>query len=600
MDQPMSTLAPTAQAARWLAQWAAALAAGDVAAAAALFDRTCYWRDLVAFTWNIKTFEGRDAIAATLEATVPHAAPSNWQIEGEPTVADGITTAWFTFETAVARGKGHLRLKGDTCFTMLTTMTELKGFEERSGPTREPGVQHGAFRHRQTWLEKKTIEDAALGTTTQPYCVIVGGGQGGIALGARLKRLGVPTLILEKNARPGDSWRNRYRSLVLHDPVWYDHLPYLPFPDHWPVYTPKDQLGDWLEMYTKVMGLNYWGSSECRGARYDTASRTWHLEIERAGAPFPLTCQQLVLATGAYGPPREIDLAGAEKFEGEIYHSSRYVGGSAYAGKPCIVIGSNSSAHDICADLWENDADVTMIQRSPTTVVKSETLLDLGFGPLYSEAALARGITTEIADLLFASVPFRLMPEGQIELYETIAERDADLYARLGKAGFLYDFGVDGSGLTMKAWRTGAGYYIDVGASDLIADGKIKLQAGTHVQEVRERSVVLANGKELPAELIVMATGYHTMQALVAKLISPEVAEKVGSCWGYGSGTPGDPGPWEGEVRNLWKPTAQEALWFHGGNLHLSRQFSLYLALQIKARFEGLPTPVYGAPTGHT
>ena len=103
----------------------------------------------------------------------------------------------------------------------------------------------------------------------QPYCVIIGGGQGGIALGARLKQLDVPTIVLEKNARAGDSWRNRYRSLVLHDPVWYDHLPYIPFPENWPVFTPKDKLGDWLEMYAKVMELNYWGSSECVRAGYD-------------------------------------------------------------------------------------------------------------------------------------------------------------------------------------------------------------------------------------------------------------------------------------------------------------------------------------------
>jgi putative flavoprotein involved in K+ transport len=83
----------------------------------------------------------------------------------------------------------------------------------------------------------------------------------------------------------------------------------------------------------------------------------------------------------------------------------------------------------------------------------------------------------------------------------------------------------------------------------------------------------------------------------VAEIVSEEVARKVGRCWGYGSGTPGDPGPWEGEVRNLWKPTAVPQLWFHGGNLHLSRFNSLFLALQIKARMEGIPTPVYGPPS---
>ena len=103
-----------------------------------------------------------------------------------------------------------------------------------------------------------------MGLTRQPYCLIIGGGQGGIILGARLKQLEVPTIIIEKNARPGDSWRNRYKSLCLHDPVWYDHLPYLPFPEHWPIFSPKDKIGDWLEMYTNVMELNYWHSTECQ------------------------------------------------------------------------------------------------------------------------------------------------------------------------------------------------------------------------------------------------------------------------------------------------------------------------------------------------
>ena len=168
-----------------------------------------------------------------------------------------------------------MRLKEGKCWTLLTTMVELKGYEERKGATREQGVDHGVDTERTTWKEKRDKEQAELGHTTQPYCVIIGGGQGGIILGARLRRLNVPTIIIEKNDRPGDSWRNRYKSLCLHDPVWYDHLPYMPFPDHWPVFAPKDQIGDWLEMYTKIMELNYWGKTECKSAHYDEATGTW-------------------------------------------------------------------------------------------------------------------------------------------------------------------------------------------------------------------------------------------------------------------------------------------------------------------------------------
>jgi putative flavoprotein involved in K+ transport len=250
----------------------------------------------------------------------------------------------------------------------------------------------------------------------------------------------------------------------------------------------------------------------------------------------------------------------------------------------------------MCADLWEHEADVTMVQRSPTTVVKSETLMELGFANLYSEQAARNGMTTEKADLLFASVPFRLMAGLQIPLYRRIAEHDAEFYARLGKSGFLLDFGEDGSGLMMKALRTGSGYYIDVGASDLIAAGEIKLKTGVEPKELQPGSVVLSDGSALPADVIIYATGYQPMTARVAQIVSQEAADRIGPNWGYGSGTRGDPGPWLGELRNMWKPLAHPALWFHGGNLALSRHYSLYVALQLKARMEGLPTPLYAAP----
>lgn len=584
----------TASASAWLKTLGAALATPDIAAATALFGAECYWRDLVSLTWNIRTVEGRDGIAAMLAATLPQARPSAFAIEGEAECDGDLIAAWFTFETASARGIGHLRLRDGRGYTLLTTITELKGHEEKRGATREKGIVHGATRNRTTWLEEKTRKESALGDTEQPYVVIIGGGQGGIALGARLKRLGVPAIIVEKNARPGDSWRNRYRTLVLHDPVWYDHLPYLPFPDHWPVFSPKDRMGDWLEMYAKVMELDYWGSTECLSAAFDSDAKEWAVTVRRDGAETTLRPKQLVFATGSYGPPRHVTIPGQDTFRGEQYHSSRHTTAAPYAGKCCIVVGANSSAHDICADLWEcGAASVTMIQRTPTTVVRSETLMEVGMSPLYSEEAVARGIDVDKADLIFASTPFRLLPDAQRPLYAEMARRDAHLLARLNAAGFRTDLGEDGSGLLMKAIRTGSGYYIDVGCSELIASGEVKVRSGVEIARFTEDAAVLTDGSTLPADLVVYATGYLPMNEWVAEIISREVADLIGPNWGYGSGTRGDPGPWEGELRNMWKPLKQEALWFHGGNLHLSRHYSLYVALQLKARMEGIPTPVY-------
>ena len=582
----------------FLSSLASALESGNIAAATALFAEECYWRDLVAFTWNIKTMEGKPAIAAMLENSLASVKPSHWQIEGEATAAEDVTEAWITFETAVARGRGHLRMKGGKCWTLLTTMVELKGFEEKKGASRGMGAQHGAAKGRLNWAERRALEVAELGTTTQPYCVIVGGGQGGIGLGARLRRLGVPTIILEKNERAGDSWRNRYKSLCLHDPVWYDHMPYLPFPDDWPVFSPKDKIGDWLEMYTKVMELNYWTQSVCESAQYDEAKGEWTVKVNRAGKSVTLRPKQLVLATGLSAVPNLAVYPGQVTFKGVQHHSSRHAGGDGYQGKKCIVIGSNNSAHDICADLWEHGADVTMVQRSSTHVSRSETLMDLALGGLYSEKAVASGMTTDKADLIFASLPYQILAGLQIPLYKQMAERDAGFYERLKGAGFQHDFGDDESGLFMKYLRRGSGYYIDVGASELIADGSIKLKNGV-VKEIKPHAVVFEDGSELPADLIVYATGYGSMNGWAAQIISQQVADKVGKCWGLGSSTRKDPGPWEGELRNMWKPTQQEALWFHGGNLHQSRHYSQFLSLQLKARMEGIATPVYGMGKVH-
>ena len=578
-----------------------ALGNKDMAAIADLFQEECYWRDLVLFSWNLRTFEGHAQIRDMLTQQLSQVEPVRFSRDDREATSDddGLLQGWLHIDTNLARGYGHIRVKDGKIWTLLTTMSELKGHEEPSGTRRPMGAEHGSRRERQTWLEKREQEAAELGYKTQPYVLIIGGGQGGIALGARLRQLNVPTIIIEKNERAGDSWRKRYKSLCLHDPVWYDHLPYIPFPENWPVFAPKDKVGDWLEMYTKVMELNYWTSSVCESARYDEAKKEWEVTVLRDGKPVVLRPKQLVLATGMSGKPNVPRFPGQDEFQGEQQHSSQHPGPDAYRGKNVVVIGANNSAHDICAALWEGGANVTMVQRSSTHIVRSDTLMDIGLGGLYSEKALASGMTTRKADLTFASLPYKIMAQFQIPLYNQMRERDAEFYSKLEKAGFMLDWGDDGSGLFMKYLRRGSGYYIDVGACDLIIDGSVKLQSNTDVSHLARDAVVLKNGVTLPADLVVYATGYGSMNGWAADLISPEVADKVGKCWGLGSDTTKDPGPWEGEQRNMWKPTQQEGLWFHGGNLHQSRHYSQYLSLQLKARHVGLPVRVYGMQAVH-
>lgn len=571
---------------QWIAQFALAIERSDVTSACALFAKHGAWRDVLAFTWTIRTFEGRNAIAALLDARLANTAPYNWTVEAKPEATEG----WLHFETSKGTCKGYLRLENGKALTLFTALQDLRDYEEPSGKRRPSGLYDD--QDTRNWLDRRQTEQTRLGHEKQPYVLIVGGGQGGLALGARLKVNGVPALIVDRHDRPGDQWRSRYNSLTLHDPVWYDHMPYIPFPDSWPIYTPKDKLGDFLEAYAKIMELNIWNSTEFTAASYDDDRKHWEVTVLRDGKPTKLQPAHIVMAVGNAGFPRKPDFVGASDFAGEQYHSSEYTSGEGFVGKKVVVIGANNSAHDICADLVEHGIQPTMIQRSSTLVLRGSTNSKMA-RPLYSEEAVEQGLTTERADFLNASMPMRMSEQVQKQIWTQVAEADADFYASLTQAGFQLDFGEDGTGLFMKYLRTASGYYIDVGASAMVADGRIALKSGVGVERIDKNALVLSDGSEIPADVIIYATGFGSMEQWVKRLISPDVADKIGPCWGYGSGTTGDPGPWEGEIRNMWKPTAQEGLWFHGGNLQQSRFYSHYLGLQLKARFANLEIEVH-------
>ncbi|MEJ1965476.1 MAG: NAD(P)/FAD-dependent oxidoreductase [Gammaproteobacteria bacterium] len=572
----------------WLEKFSAALAAPDRADWSALFVEECFWRDFVAFSWNIVTVEGVAAIAAMARAQARTIGVKNLAPDDPTLPMTDDTQGWFTFETATARCRGYVQFEGDKARVLVTTLLELIGHEEPGGARRPAGVEHHASKGRKTWVDERARQAATLGITEQPYCLIVGGGQNGLQLAARLKRLSVPTLVVDALEKPGDCWRVRYPSLHLHDPIFLDHFPYLPFPDHWPLYSHKDKMADWLEIYAKAMEIDFWGSTVCIAARHDEAKGEWIVTLQRDGQELTLRPRQLVLATGLAGAKHMPAIPGAEHFKGAKYHSADHKGGAGLAGKECVVIGSNNSAHDICVDLWEADAQVTMIQRSPTVVVRADTMQKFAAALPYADPK----IPSEFADLMSAAVPFRLRYEPETQMTQALNQIDAGFYAGLKRAGFDHFDGYDGTGFLMTYHRRAAGYYIDVGASDLISRGEIKLAHG-EIDAITENGVRLADGTFLPADVIVYATGYRPMHEWVGKLISPDVEAKVGPCWGLGSGTPGDPGPWEGELRNMWKPTAQEGLWFQGGNLMQARFHSLHLALQIKARMEELRVQVY-------
>jgi putative flavoprotein involved in K+ transport len=581
VDTATDSPAPKAIAARWLADFGAVLEAGDVAAAASMIQPDGWWRDLLSFTWDLRTAQGTEAIAALLHARLGSTAPQEFVL-GRVDLVDGAGGTWvqvfFTFETAVATARGLVRLVPAPdgtwrAWTVLTTMEALKGVEEPRGAQRPHGTVHGKHRGRQNWLDERARRRAY--RDSEPQVVIVGAGQGGLSLAARLGQAGIDTLIIERNERIGDSWRKRYHSLVLHDPVWYDHMPYLDFPDNWPVFTPKDKLANWFELYAEAMELNVWTSTELGDVDYNASTGTWSVTVTRDGETRTLHPHHLVQATGISGLPRVPAFAGVDDFEGEVYHSSAYDGGQDMAGRRALVVGACNSGHDIAQELNEMGAAVTILQRSSTYVMSSEHGLAIQLKGLYEEG----GPPVDDADLISASIPYALAAQLNQVSTQAIAELDAEMLAGLTAAGFKLDAGEDGSGLFLKYLRRGGGYYIDVGASALIASGEIGIKQGVEIERFTPHGVRYSDGSKADYDLVVLATGYTNMRDRARQLFGDAVADRCGEVWGLDD---------EGELRTIWRRSGHPGFWFMGGNMHQARHYSKFLALQIAAEEHGV------------
>lgn len=410
-----------------------------------------------------------------------------------------------------------------------------------------------------------------------------GAGQAGLTIAARLKMLGVNALIVDQNDRVGDNWRKRYKQLVLHDPVWYDHLPYMPFPPQWPIFTPKDKLAQFFEAYATLMELNVWTNTTITDTKWDESSSTWSITVKRGkdGKNEARTFhpRHVVQATGHSGKKNQPTWKGIDDFKGHLLcHSSEFPGAREDGrGKKAVVVGACNSSHDIAQDFLEKGYDVTIVQRSSTNVISSESITEIGLKGLYSED----GPPVDDADLLLHSTPSSVLKAQQVDITKRQNENDREILQGLEKAGFKIDQGPDDAGLFIKYFQRGGGYYIDVGASKLIAEGKIKIKNGQEIVQVLPHGLKFADGSELEADEIVLATGYQNMRTETRTILGDEIADKVGDVWGFNE---------EGEMRKMWQNSGHPGFWFHGGNLSLCRFYSRLLALQIKGLDEGLYT----------
>jgi cation diffusion facilitator CzcD-associated flavoprotein CzcO len=569
----------------WLTQFEAALAGGHDSALKVLFLSESYWRDLLALSWNIQTINGAPAILKELKFHTGRASPRNFAIDPDRApprrvmrAGTNALEAIFKFETKEGRGSGIFRLIPDAedgnvlkAWTLLTALDELKGFEEQLGAARPRGQAYSRDFRGPNWLDLRKA--SAEYADRDPTVLVVGGGQAGLSIAARLKQLKIDTLIVDREARIGDNWRKRYHALTLHNQVQVNHMPYMPFPPNWPTYIPKDKLANWFEAYADAMELNFWNDTEFESGSYDEAAERWTVTLRRAGrSRRDLHPRHIVMATGVSGIPNVPDIPGLKNFTGQVLHSSQYDDGEAWNGKRALVIGTGNSGHDIAQDLHSSGAEVTLVQRSSTLITNIEPSAQLAYSA-YNDGTL------DDNDLIATSMPLVLARRTHVLLTEQSKKFDKELLDGLERVGFKLDFGEDSTGWQFKYLTRGGGYYFNVGCSDLVASGAIALKQFSDIEAFTASGARLKHGETIAADLIVLATGYKPQEYLVQKLLGEQVAARVGPIWGFGDGQ---------ELRNMYTRTGQPGVWFIAGSLAQCRINSKYLALQIKAIEEGL------------
>jgi cation diffusion facilitator CzcD-associated flavoprotein CzcO len=561
----------------WMSAFGRAMRDKSEHALCELFVSDCHWRNLFGLSWQFATISGAKNLVSQLLACASEVQACEFRIDTAAlaprrAVIAGcdVIEAVFSFATANGPGVGSLRLLGSSpngpakAWTISTTLDFDKICEARQD---QLVTSHARDFATPEWLEAR--QASASVADREPDVLVVGGGHTGISVAVELKRIGLDVLVIDRQARVGDNWRLRYRGLKLHNKTPVNHLRYLPFPVTFPDYIPKDQIANWLESYVDIMEIDFWKRTSFEGAQYDQQTQRWTARLKCADGDRELRTKHIVLATSVSGMPSIPVIDGIENFAGQVLHSSRFAAGKQWTGRSVVVFGTGTSAHDICQELHTSGADVTMVQRSPTMVVNVEP------AQLYDKTYLGDGPPIEVRDVLNSGVPLAVMKAAHRQITDEVKKLDASLLARLERAGFRLEFGEDGTGWPLKFRTRGGGYYFNVGCSELIADGRIRLIQAADIESFEACGLRLKNGSALQADLLVLATGYKGPDHLLQQLFGEDVARRVGRVWGFDDNT--------NELCNMWRRTGQAGLWFTGGSFSQARIYSRFIALQIDA-----------------
>lgn len=574
----LEELSPIAEANKWLTAFSANVRNKATGLTTDLFHPFGFWKDILALTWDFRTIRGTEAIRKLLDdrldliGLAPLCLAEDHlraPVLVKPIPGVVFLRLCFEFETKQGKGIGIAFLVPTPdarwkAWSLLTRLGSLKDYPERAGTLRDHTIRHD-------WSEEQSHE-----VIGDPTVLIIGAGHSGLDIAARLKYMNTSALVIDRSARIGDNWRKRYKSLCLHDIVWFNHLPYLPFPSTWPVFCPAAKLADWLEFYAKALELNVWLSSRVVKTSWNEDTKTWVVSVLREGVLKTMTVKHLVFSTGHGGGfPKMPDIQGKAIFGGTVLHSSQYHLAAEYAGKKVIVVGSANSGHDIAMDLYRHNAEVTLIQRSSTYVIS----LDASISSLkerYNENS-----SVEFSDLLGSALPWpSLLPLLRAETARA-ANVDKNLIKDLESAGFRTNLGIDDAGLLPLIYARGGGFYVDTGASGEIIKGNIRIKSGCSIQRFTSDGLEFDDGSHVGCDAVIFATGFGELRDSIREVCGSEIANQVGPIWGLDN---------EGEPQGVWRRTGQPRLWIGMASLGRSRFHSLHLALQIKALEEGVIT----------
>ncbi|ONH30852.1 flavin-containing monooxygenase [Pseudofrankia asymbiotica] len=581
----------------WVSDLAAAVRDGSEPALSDLFTEDATWRDFMAFPWDFHHTVGRDEtvprfLELAKEWRAADFAPSQ---EQAPVVGEAGINAFFDFTTSDRVDRAYVLLvPNEGRFRAVTLQTQVIGLAdhpERIRHHRREGKVYGIVEGRTRWTHDRARETSF--ADEDPAVLVLGAGHNGLAIAARLGALDVPTLVIDKDARIGDQWRRRYASLALHSTVYGDHLPYMSLPPNWPAHTPKDKFADWIESYAKLMDVNVWNSTTFLRGRYDDETQRWSIHVRRGdGSIQELRPRHFVVAGGMFGAPRVPAIKGLETYQGIWTHSDEFQNGADFPGKKVLVVGAAVSGHELAHDLYEHGADVTMVQRGATYVVTYESYHRY-WSTLFTEDM---PYTPDFADQMTYSLPNVRVDELNKRLVKEAAEADRPLLDRLEAQGFKLEWGPDGTGIIGAHMSGRDAYQIDIGASELIADGRVKLRQGVELAEINGKTVTFTDGSTMDdVELIVFATGYHQFWGHLQPVLG-KAAEKIDKAYGRAA---------DGEYANTWRRSAQPGLWFGTGFIRMARFYTRFMALLIKAIEEGIEpvdpeTASRPAPDGST